>query len=122
MHFAWPVRFFLEYPRIHRLLQIVEGTQLDGRHGTLYLGIAGHHDDLYVGTFVLYPGQQHDTVAVGEPQVGQGDAEILPQYLFLGQLHRHAVRGFVTVFLCPVRYGQAVCGVVFYNKYLVHGE
>ena len=105
MHFAWPVRFFLEYPRIHRLLQIVEGTQLDGRHGTLYLGIAGHHDDLYVGTFVLYPGQQHDTVAVGEPQVGQGDAEILPQYLFLG--HSIVMQCVVrNRFLCPVRYGQ----------------
>ncbi len=110
----------LQYGRVDGFLKVVEGAQFDGRYRALYLGVAGHDDHLYVGSFVLDPRQQHDSVAVGQPQVGECDAEVLLQNLLFRLFHGQTVGGGVTVLFGPVRYGQPVCSIVFYDQYFVH--
>ena len=68
-----PLHHELEFVRIERLGQVVEGPELHGAHRGIDLGESGDHDDVEVRVRLLHPLQHFQAVHLGHHDVEDHD-------------------------------------------------
>ena len=109
--------FFFKHAWVDGFLEIVEGTELHGRHSGLHLGIARHHDDGHLAFQLLaHPGHQDDAIAIRKTQIGENQAKVSIGNLNLSLFVPRCQHSLIAILLQPGLNHQAKGGIVFHHK------